>query len=158
MFSTRIKIFFALFFIFISNQLYAASDRDFIYRQQGESYAYKVKETGINYNFRFQKSPGGLTEKKQAGLHVLHSVYEDDSIDANFSAAYKKERASCYALEARFYTYTLCFLPNDFSPEKQNRFWGFVTRVPNWLWQLTHVLMPLALVVGLVFYLGREKR
>lgn len=154
----KTKTFLLIFLIFISNQLYAMTSQTFTYQHNKETYAYQIKETGINYNFRFEKSPGDLAQKKQAGLHVLRSIYMDDSIVEDFSKAYKKERANCYALEARFYTYTLCFLPNDFAPEKQERFWGFTTRVPNWLWQITHVLMPLLLVFGVIFYFTSNRK
>ena len=124
----------------------------FTFKTENQSYPYQVKATGINYNFQFETKPASLQQRKQAGLHVLNSIYNDDSINAVFPKAYKKERAMCYALDSRFHTYTLCFLPNDFSKDKRDRFWGFVTRVPNWFWQITHVLMPIVFVFLLLSY------
>lgn len=136
-----------------------ASEKDYVYRNDGTEYAYQIKETGVNYHFQFTNPISDPEQRKQAGLHVLNSVYQDTSIETNFSKAYTKERADCFALDSRFYTYTLCFLPNDFAKEHKQRFWGFVTRVPNWTWQFTYVLLPVALAALLGFYcLGSKKR
>ncbi len=136
-----------------------AGEQSFVYRNDQTEYAYQVKETGINYHFQFTHPISDPEQRKRAGLQVLKSVYRDTSIAANFSKAYSKERADCFALDSRFYTYTLCFLPNDFAVGHKQRFWGFVTRVPNWTWQFTHVLLPFALAAFLGFYwLGDGKK
>lgn len=118
---------------------------------------YTVTETGINYSFRFEDDITDRQQRKQAGLHVLRSVYDDNTIEADFSKAYKRERASCYALDGRFHTYTLCFTPQEFSREKKI-LKGFVTRVPNWTWQFTHVLLPVLAVVALLFQCFRPAK
>jgi len=63
---------------------------------------------------------------------------------------FQKKRATCYALDGRFHIYTLCFTPQEFTREKKI-LKGFVTRVPNWAWQFTHVLLPVVAVFGLLF-------
>jgi len=129
-----------------------ANEKNFVYQDDEMAYSYHLKETGVNFHFEFENAITGLEQRKQAGLHVLQSVYHDRSIEADFSKAYSKERAECFALDSRFHTYTLCFLPNDFAKGHQQRFWGFVTRVPNWTWQFTFVLLPVALAAFLGFY------
>ncbi|HHJ38844.1 MAG: hypothetical protein AXA67_00295 [Methylothermaceae bacteria B42] len=116
-----------------------------------DDYAYVIKETGVNRSFAFEQNIEDAQLRKQAGLHVLRTVYDDFTIEPDFSKAYVRERAKCYALDSRFYTYTLCFLPNEFTQEKPV-LRGFVTQVPNWYWQFTHVLLPVIAVSGLLFY------
>ncbi len=113
--------------------------------------AYIVKETGVNRSFVFEQNFDDPEKRKQAGLHVLRTVYDDFTIEPDFSKAYVKERAKCYALDSRFYTYTLCFLPNEFTKQKAV-LRGFVTQVPNWFWQFTHILLPALAILGLVFW------
>ncbi len=116
-----------------------------------EDIPYTVRQTGINYSFKFEEDIVEQQQRRWAGLHVLKSVYDDFTIKADFSHAYKKERAKCYALDSHHYTYTLCFLPHEFTREKRV-LRGFVTRVPNWLWHLTNILLPVVGVFGLLFY------
>ena len=148
--------FLSILFLFMVNLAPCLAEFDnqqqFIFKTDTQNYPYEVKATGINYNFQFESKPIRLKEQKLAGLHVLNSIYQDDSIDVVFSKGYKKERAKCHAIESRFHTYTLCFLPNDFTKDKQDRFWGFVTRVPNWFWQITHVLLPVGMLFLLFYY------
>lgn len=83
---------------------------------------------------------------------MLQSVYKDSSINKTHSEAYIRERARCYVFDSNFYTYTLCFLPNDFSKGNEDRFWGFVTQMPNWKWLITRFLLPALLSFTLLFY------
>lgn len=111
---------------------------------------YSVRPTGENFTFQFDENPGTLAAKLAAGLHVLSSVYEDDSIASRQSSFFTKEGAKCFVFDARFHTYTTCFLPNDYSPGNQERFWGYVTRVPNAYWMIAYNLLP-ALALLAVF-------
>lgn len=103
---------------------------------------YSVRATGENFTFQFDGNPGTLAAKLAAGLHVLNAVYDDESIENRQSSFFTKEGAKCFVFDARFHTYTTCFLPNDYSPGNQERFWGYVTRVPNGYWLITYNLLP----------------
>ena len=122
------------------------------------NYQYTVIQAGDNYNFKFHQSPPDNTSKLRAGYHVLQSIYQDRSIYKTHSESYIRERARCFVFDSRFYTYSLCFLPNDFSVKDKGRFWGFVTQVPNWKWLITRFFLPVLLVYGLVFYINRRRK
>jgi len=121
-----------------------------------QSYQYSIVQAGDNYNFKFDTAPVDNVTKLKA--HVLQSVYKDSSIYKTYSESYIRERARCYVFDSSLHTYSLCFLPNDFSLKNKGRFWGFVTQMPNWKWLVTRFFLPLALVYGLVFYVTRRKK
>ncbi|MBU2571897.1 MAG: hypothetical protein KJ725_18080 [Gammaproteobacteria bacterium] len=135
-----------------------AAEDGYIYEYQSEVYRYSVLETGENYTFTFDKNPGEISEKLKAVYHVLQSVFSDSSIEKRHSEAYTKERAKCYVFDSSFYTYTACFLPNEFSTTNSDRFWGYVTQIPNWKWLVTWNLLPAVLAFGLFFYIGAKRK
>ena len=150
--------------LFILSTVYcsaiSASETAFTYVNAKESYPYTVVQTGENYTFKFNKNPaknGNNTAQLKAGYHVLQSIYKDSSIYKTYSEAYIRERARCYVFDSNFYTYSLCFLPNDFSQKNNDRFWGFTTQVPNWKWLVTRILLPVLLAFALFFYLTKRK-
>ncbi len=136
----------------------AADTGRFVYPHKGESYPYSIKQTGENYTFEFEKNPGVEGRKLRAALHVLHSAYGDDSINPSYSETFMKEGATCFVFAGSFYTYRACFLPNDYSPGNANRFWGFVSRLPNAMWIITRNLLPLAVAIGLFFLYSKKKK
>lgn len=121
-------------------------------------YPYSIVQAGDNYNFKFAASPPDNITKLKAGYHVLQSVYQDPTIYKTHSESYIRERARCYVFDSSMYTYSLCFLPNDFSVKNKGRFWGFVTQMPNWKWLLTRFFLPVLLVYVLVFYITRHRK
>lgn len=123
----------------------------FVYQHEGLDYPYVIKQTGDNYTFEFAKNPGLEGRKLKAAVHVLQSAYGDSSINPTYSETFMKETALCFVFDGTFYSYRVCFLPNDYSPDNKNRFWGFVTQLPNALWLITRNLLPALLVIGLVF-------
>ncbi|MDD1632690.1 MAG: hypothetical protein LUP91_10865, partial [Methylococcaceae bacterium] len=82
----------------------------------------------------------------------------DPSIESNYSQHYIKERARCFVFDSTFYTYTVCFLPNEFSQINRDRFWGFVTQIPNWRWLVTRNLLPAALAFGLIYFISTKRK
>jgi hypothetical protein len=96
---------------------------------------------------------GGNPHRKRdkAAVHVLHSVYEDASISPTYSETFMKESAQCFVFDANFYSYRACFLPNDYSPGNRDRFWGFMTQLPNAMWLITRNLLPALLGIGMFF-------
>ena len=130
---------------------------NFQFQSDGLNYPYSVKQTGDNYTFEFQDNPGKEGRKLKAAVHVLQSVFDDTSINPTYSETFMKESAQCFMFDATFYSYRACFLPNDYSPGNQNRFWGFVTQLPNALWLVTRNLLPALLGFGFLFYLFRER-
>jgi hypothetical protein len=135
----------------------AIASARYVYENEGISYPYVTEVTGENYTFEFERNPGKEGGRLKASLHVLSSVYGDDSIDREYSEVFMKEGAKCYVFEARFYSYRTCFLPNDYSPDKKDRFWGFVSRLPNAMWFLTRNGIPAALVLGGVVWAFRRR-
>ena len=135
----------------------APASQRYVYESGGVSYAYSTDSTGDNHTFEFEQNPGKEGGRLQAVRHVMASVYDDGTIDREYSEVFMKEGAKCYVFEARFYTYRGCFLPNDYSPEKRDRFWGFVSRLPNSRWFLTRQVLPVLLVLG-GMYLAFRKR
>lgn len=135
----------------------ATASQNYVYENEGVSYPYVTDSTGENYTFEFEKNPGKEGGRLKASLHVLQSVYGDDSIDRQYSEVFMKEGAKCYVFEARYYSYRTCFLPNDYSPDKKERFWGFVSRLPNSMWFLTRNGIPAVLVLGGVIWMFRKR-
>lgn len=128
-----------------------------VYESGGVAYPYTTESTGDNYTFEFARNPGKEGGQLSAVLHVMKDLYQDDTIDREYSEVFMKEGAKCYVFDARFYSYRACFLPNDYSPDKKDRFWGFVTRLPNSNWFLTRHGLPAALILGAVVWLFRRK-
>jgi len=129
----------------------------FTYEDRGEVYRYSVEPTGDNYSFEFERSPSKEGERLRAVWSVLQAVYDDNSIKAQYSRFFTKEGARCFVFDANLYSYTACFLPNDFSPEHRDRFWGFVSRLPNSMWLMTRNLLPAVLLIGAFFFALRKK-
>ena len=136
----------------------SAKSTDYTFNDRQESYQYSVIQTGENFTFKFVNKPYDKPIQLKAGRHVLLSIYKDDSINKNYTESYTRERASCFVFDSYFYTYSLCFLPNDFDTKNKDRFWGFVTQVPNWKWLVTRFLFPALLAFALFIYAGRRKK
>ena len=135
----------------------AESTGIFHFQNEGDTYPYSVKQTGDSYTFEFKQNPGKEGKKLMAAAHVLQSVYGDASINPTYSETFMKENAQCFVFDANFYSYRACFLPNDYSPGNRDRFWGFVTQLPNAMWLITRNLLPALLGFGLFFYLLGKK-
>ena len=133
-----------------------AKNTEYTFNDTEQSYHYTVMPTGENYTFKFVNNPQDRVARLKAGRHVLLSIYKDTSIKQTYTESYIKERARCYVFDSHFYTYSLCFLPNDFDTKNKDRFWGFVTHVPNWKWLVTRFLLPVLLAFALFFYVGRR--
>ena len=97
-----------------------------------EIYRYFVSKTGENYTFAFDKNPGEMSEKLETGYHVLQSIYDDPGIKTNYSQHYSKEISIGFVSDSTYYTYTAGFLPNEFSQNNRDRFWGFAPQIPTW--------------------------
>lgn len=127
------------------------------YQNGGESFTYTLARTGENFSFEFARNPGRQEERLKAAVHVLRTAYDDASISPRHSSFFTKEGAKCFVFESSFYSYTTCFLPNDYSPGNEDRFWGFVTQVPNGMWLVTRNLLPaLLLLGGFAFFMLRK--
>ncbi|QSA97209.1 hypothetical protein [Methylococcus sp. EFPC2] len=136
-----------------------AAPAEFVYEYAGEKFPYTVSESGENHTFEFSRNPGREPGRLNAAQHVFKTVYGDDTIAPKYSEFFMKETARCFAFDGRFYTYRVCILPNDYSPDKQDRFWGFVNRLPNTGWFLTYNALPAGLVgIALYYFVFREKR
>lgn len=136
----------------------AAGVGTYRYESAGQIYGYSVVETGDNFTFDFERSPGLENSRIRAVGHVFRSVYDDDSVTPSFSEAFMKEGANCFMFDARFYTYKTCFLPNDSKSERRNRFWGYVSRLPNFWWFLTRNILPGVALLALLFLPKRLPR
>jgi len=149
-----------LFYIFFTLycSLVSAKNIEYNFKDGGLSYQYSVIQTGENYTFKFVESPQDKVARIAAGRSVLLSVYKDSSIYKDYTESYIKERARCFVFDSHFYTYSLCFLPNDFDPKNKDRFWGFVTQVPNWKWLVSRFLLPALLAFAIFFYIGRRQQ
>ncbi len=134
-----------------------AKGTEFTFTGADVNYHYTVVQTGENYTFKFAQPVNDSVVKLQAGYHVLQSVYQDSSIYKQYTEAYIRERARCYVFDSRFYTYSLCFLPNDFNIKYKDRFWGFTTQVPNWKWLATRFLLPTLFAFALFFYVANRQ-
>jgi hypothetical protein len=132
-----------------------ASEKLFTYRYQDQDYLYHVKSTGTNYHFKFTNYfTDDEHQKLLAGYEILSRVYDDSTIEHQYSERYIKERARCFMYDSRFYTYTLCFLPNEFSQSSpKNLFSGFTTQVPNGTWLFTRFLLPVLIFLGCYGYI-----
>lgn len=134
-----------------------ATESSYSYSDGHELYSYSLSVTGENHTFEFQKNPGKQDERLKAAFSVLQTVYDDGSINPRHSSFFTKEGAKCFVFDGTFHTYTSCFLPNDYSPGNEERFWGYVTRVPNVVWLLTFNLLPAVLVLGgFAFFMLRK--
>ena len=129
-----------------------------VYEHRGERFPYSVRSSGDNYNFEFSRNPGGETERLRAARDIFQKVYGEDTLPPKYSDFFMKETARCFAFDATFYTYRVCMFPNDYAPDKKDRFWGFVNRLPNLWWFVTRQLVPLILVIAALFFLLRAKR
>lgn len=136
----------------------AGNTGDFEFNFEGENYPYTVKQTGDNFTYEFSKNPGKEKGKLKAAVHVLNSVYQDDSIDPKYTETFMKETALCFVFEGSFHNYRACFLPNEYSPQNKNRFWGFVNQLPNAKWLILFNFLPFVLFFGLVFLYPRRHR
>jgi hypothetical protein len=130
---------------------------NFHYQNEAGNYPYSVNQTGDNYTFEFTNNPGKVGARLKAAVHVLQSIYGDTSINPTYSETFMKESAQCFVFDANFYSYRACFLPNDYSPGNRERFWGFVTQLPNAMWLLTRNLLPALFGIGLFFYLFKKQ-
>ncbi|CAG0963194.1 hypothetical protein GPROT1_00971 [Gammaproteobacteria bacterium] len=146
-----------LMFLMLAYSVIASAESTgrFMYQSEGQDYPYTVKQTGDNYTYEFERNPGKEGKKIKAALHVLQSVYEDSSINPSYSETFMKESALCFVFDGNFHSYRACFLPNDYSPDNRDRFWGFVTQLPNARWLITFNLLPALLAIGLVFLYPR---
>jgi hypothetical protein len=142
--------------VFLLAAATAAAAGTHVFESGGVAYPYSTESTGDNYTFEFEKNPGPEGGRLKAAQHVLRSIYGDDTVESRYSEVFMKEGAKCYVFEARFYTYRTCFLPNDYSPDKQDRFWGFVARLPNSMWFLTRNGIPAALILAGVIWAFRK--
>jgi hypothetical protein len=145
-----------IFLFIVYGPVIKAKSAEYEFVIADESYPYSVIQAGENFNFKFNKNPKDELIKLEAGYHVLQSVYQDASISRIDSKAYIRERARCYMVDSNFYSYTLCFLPNEFSQKKTDRLWGFVTKMPNWKWLLTRFLLPVIVIYAFFFYITRR--
>ncbi|MDD1636869.1 MAG: hypothetical protein LUQ56_01870 [Methylococcaceae bacterium] len=73
-----------------------------------------------------------MSEKLETGYHVLQSIYDDPGIKTNYSQHYSKEISIGFVSDSTYYTYTAGFLPNEFSQNNRDRFWGFAPQIPTW--------------------------
>lgn len=134
----------------------AGAGRYTYYGKNGE-YAYTVAKTGENFSFEFERNPGSQNEKLKAAVNVLTSVYDEEALNPRQDGFFMKETAKCFVFDGSWHTYTACFLPNEYAPGKEDRFWGFVYRVPNGWWLVTRNLLPaLALLAWSWFALRRR--
>ena len=150
------SLLFPLFVIQFAPPVNAAPQK-FTYEDLGEVYPYSVEQTGDSYSFEFERSPSKEGERLRAVSSVFQAVYDDNSIKPEYSQFFTKEGARCFVFDANLYSNTACFLPNDFSPEHRDRFWGFVSRLPNSMWLMTRNLLPAVLLIGAFFFTLRKK-
>ncbi|MGR9074297.1 MAG: hypothetical protein ACU833_14655 [Gammaproteobacteria bacterium] len=134
-----------------------AAQTEYRYDYDGKSYRYIVEKSGDNFHFEFiDKTPDTLIDQYKTGVHVLTSLFDDDSIKLENRKNYIRERARCSLFEGGFYNYTFCILPNEFSGDKPDRLRGFVTQMPNWKWMVAWILLPASLIFGAVFFIKRK--
>ena len=131
--------------VFAQRYVYQSAD-------QAHRYEYTITPTGENFTFEFLENPGVVEARLRAVMDVFSSVYGDVSIPAKHSYFYMKEGAKCFVFDATLYSYQACFLPNEYSPGNQNRFWGYVTRIPNGLWLFTYNILPGVIGLGAAVY------
>jgi hypothetical protein len=136
---------------------HAEGGGQYTYQGKGGAYAYSVKKTGDNYSFEFERNPGGQSEKLKAAVNVMASVYQEESVNPRQDGFFMKESAKCFVFDSAWHTYTACFLPNEYSPGNEERFWGFVYRVPNGRWLVTRNLIPALMFLGLSWFFLRRR-
>lgn len=122
------------------------------YRYAGKVFEYSITPTGENYTFEFKENPGTVDDRLKVIGHVFDTIYGDSSIPAKHHYFFMKEGAKCFVYEASLHTYHACILPNEYSPANRDRFWGFVTRIPNGWWLVTRNVIPALLVLGASLY------
>ena len=156
------KPLFKLLHVIFAATLYSspvsAAENEFSYESGGKVYHYSVVAAGENHNFEFESNPGSYNEQLKAGVHILQSIYQDSSVNLENRENYIRERAKCSLFLGSLYNYTFCVFPNDFSPEKQELFRGFVTQLPNWKWMVIWNLLPVLLVFGLIFFFTKKPK
>ena len=130
---------------------------DYVFEWEGKSFQYTVSPAGDSYHFEFENRPETEAQQHQAKQHVLQSLFDDPSIDFTNRQDYIRERAECSFFGGTFHDYTLCVLPNEFSPDTKNDFKGFVTQLPNSLWLLSRFVLPAVLGGGLIYLLMRKR-
>lgn len=135
----------------------AAGAGTYTYYSKTGAFPYTVKETGQNYSFEFEQNPGSQSEKLKAAVNVMSSVYQEESLNPRQDGFFMKETAKCFTFDSSWHTYTACFLPNEYSPDNRDRFWGFVYRVPNAMWLLTRNLLPALAFLGVSWYFLRRR-
>lgn len=128
-----------------------------VFEWEGKSYPYTVAPAGDSFHFEFENRPDTAAEQYQAKQHVLQSLFDDSSIDFSDRQDYIRERARCSFFGGKFHDYTLCILPNEYSPAAKNDFKGFVTQLPNSLWLLSRIVLPAVLAGGLIYLVARRR-
>jgi len=155
-FPILLQLAFGLILISFSH-LAISSEKTATITLDGKEYPYSVVQAGDNYNFKFNTKIPDDEIRLRIGRELLLNIFDDNSISKTHSAFYIKERARCYVYDSNWYTYSLCFLPNEFSNKKSERLWGFMTQIPNWKWLLTRFFLPALFIFGFVFYTFRNK-
>jgi hypothetical protein len=144
----------ALFVIASSS---GSAQTNHVFEWEGKSYPYTVAPAGDSFHFEFENRPDTAVEQYQAKQHVLQSVFDDSSIDFSDRQDYIRERARCSFFGGIFHDYTLCILPNEYSPDMNNDFKGFVTQLPNSFWLLSRIVLPAVLAGGLIYLVARRR-
>lgn len=135
----------------------AAGAGKYTHYSRDKAHVYTVSKTGDNFSFEFERSPGSQNDKLKAAVDVMQTVYEEDSLDPRQHGFFMKETAKCFVFDSTWYTYTACFLPNEYSPGNEERFWGFVYRVPNGMWLITRNLLPALAFLGVSWFFLRSR-
>lgn len=130
---------------------------DHVFEWEGKSYPYTIAPAGDSFHFEFENRPETAAERQQAKKHVLQSLFDDASIDFSNRQNYIRERAQCSFFGGMFHDYTLCILPNEYTPGTKNAFKGFVTQLPNAFWLLSRIVLPVVLAGGLIYLLARKR-
>lgn len=133
-----------------------AGNYELIYEADGKQYRYSIVQSGDNYNYEFENGPENTMERLKAGVHILRTLYDDNSIELEKREGYIRERANCSLFEGGLYNYTFCIFPNEFSTADREVFRGYVAQLPNWKWMVIWNLLPVALLLGLIFYFTRK--
>jgi hypothetical protein len=136
---------------------HACGGQTYSYRDRNRTYEFSVVPTGSNHTFEFSSNPGAVEERLKAVRHVFDAVYGDGSIAPHHNYFFMKEGAKCFVFDASLHEYQACFLPNEYSPENKQRFWGYVTRINNGWWLFTRNILPAAaLLAAIVYFLMRR--
>ncbi|NJD07718.1 MAG: hypothetical protein FIA97_14660 [Methylococcaceae bacterium] len=121
-------------------------------RYAGKVFEYRITPTGENYTFEFNENPGTVDDRLKVVAQIFDTIYDDSSIPARHHYFFMKEGAKCFVYEANLYTYHACFLPNEYTQAARDRFWGFVTQMPNGWWLVSRNVIPALLVLGTSLY------